>query len=164
MDYQSSGVNIELGDDASKILYEAAKFTWENRKGRLGAVVEMFGGFDREPKAEIHGVVHVTGGGIPGKLGRVLKPSGLGAEIDDPFIPPKIMLYCQELGNVKDVEAYKTWNMGQGMIVIKPNPGDVIRVAKKHGIESKVIGEVSSQQGIRINNKGFYSSQKILKF
>ena len=76
MDYQSSGVNIELGDDASKILYEAAKFTWENRKGRLGAVVEMFGGFDREPKAEIHGVVHVTGGGIPGKLGRVLKPSG----------------------------------------------------------------------------------------
>jgi len=129
-----------------------------------GAVVEMFGGFDREPKAEIHGVVHVTGGGIPGKLGRVLKPSGLGAEIDDPFIPPKIMLYCQELGNVKDVEAYKTWNMGQGMIVITPNPGDVIRVAKKHGIESKVIGEVSSQQGIRINNKGFYSSQKILKF
>lgn len=33
LDYKSSGVNIELGDDASRVLYEAAKLTWKNRKG-----------------------------------------------------------------------------------------------------------------------------------
>ena len=32
MTYGDSGVNIDLGDDVSKILYNAAKKTWENRK------------------------------------------------------------------------------------------------------------------------------------
>ena len=31
-------------------------------------VSEMFGGFDREPRVELHGVSHITGGGIPGKI------------------------------------------------------------------------------------------------
>ncbi|MDP6641777.1 MAG: hypothetical protein QGF74_00105 [Candidatus Nanoarchaeia archaeon] len=43
--YENSGVNIKLGDDASKVLYEAAKLTWKNRKGNLGEVVEIFSDF-----------------------------------------------------------------------------------------------------------------------
>ena len=34
--YDSADVNQKPGDDASKVLYEAAKLTWENRKGKLG--------------------------------------------------------------------------------------------------------------------------------
>ncbi|PIN72893.1 hypothetical protein COV22_02005, partial [Candidatus Woesearchaeota archaeon CG10_big_fil_rev_8_21_14_0_10_47_5] len=37
--YADAGVNLELGDDASKILYEAAKRTFENRKGLIGEVI-----------------------------------------------------------------------------------------------------------------------------
>lgn len=130
-----------------------------------GAVVDMFGGFDGEPKARVHGVSHITGGGVPGKLGRVLKPSTLGAVIDNPFEPCDLMKYCQEKGNVTDVEAYKTWNMGQGMIIVTPEPDDVISVAEQHGIESRVIGEVTKEQNIRIRNKGINSDkQKELKF
>ncbi|HLD81373.1 MAG TPA: AIR synthase-related protein, partial [archaeon] len=66
------------------------------------AVCEMTGGFSGDAKAEIHGVTHVTGGGLPGKLGRMLKPSGLGAALDDLFPPTDLMLYCQELGRVSD--------------------------------------------------------------
>ena len=33
--YGDAGVNLELGDDVSKILYNAARQTWENRKGKL---------------------------------------------------------------------------------------------------------------------------------
>ena len=33
--YADAGVHLELGDDASKVLYEAAKQTWENRRGKL---------------------------------------------------------------------------------------------------------------------------------
>lgn len=40
--YDSAGVSQKLGDDASKVLYEAAKLTWENRKGKLGEIVELF--------------------------------------------------------------------------------------------------------------------------
>jgi phosphoribosylformylglycinamidine cyclo-ligase len=45
LDYKSAGVNIELGDEASKILYEAAKATWANRKGKFGEIVEPFSDF-----------------------------------------------------------------------------------------------------------------------
>lgn len=124
-----------------------------------GAVVDMFGGFDGEPRAEVHGVAHITGGGVPGKLGRILKPSGLGADISDPFVPCDLMLYCQEKGGVNSLEAYKTWNMGQGMIIVTPNPDDVIRVASEHDIESKVIGKVSQKPRIRIKNRGLDSDE-----
>ncbi len=32
MNYKSTGVDVELGDDVSKILYNAARLTWEHRK------------------------------------------------------------------------------------------------------------------------------------
>ncbi len=37
--YAESGVNVELGNDVSKILYNAAKATWKNRAGKLGEVI-----------------------------------------------------------------------------------------------------------------------------
>ncbi len=129
-----------------------------------GAVVDMFGGYQGEPKAEVHGVAHITGGGIPGKLGRALKPSGLGAVVDDLYESPRIMRICQELGKVADEEAYKTWNMGQGMIIVTPEPDKVIKVARDHGIESKVIGEISRKPGIRIKSNGFYLKGRELQF
>ncbi len=142
-----------------------AKLALEPSKVYSGAVVDMFGGFQDEPKAKVHGVAHITGGGIPGKLGRVLKPSGLGAIISEPFSPAELMLYCQEKGNVSDEEAYKTWNMGQGMIIVTPNPDDVQRVASEYSIENKVIGEVYSEPGIIVRNRGLNSDkQKELKF
>jgi len=119
-----------------------------------GAVVDMFGGYDKEPKAKVHGVAHITGGGIPGKLGRMLKPSRLGADISDPFEPSDFILYTQELGNVSDEEAYKTWNMGQGMIISTSDPIRVIYVAENHGIEAKEIGYVKKEPGIKIRNRG----------
>src|SRR5262245_31706756 len=51
------------------------------------AVVDMLGGLDGEPQVELHGVVHVTGGGLPGKLGRLLRRVNLGADITDPLPP-----------------------------------------------------------------------------
>ncbi len=124
------------------------------------AVVDMFGGYDGEPKTEVHGAAHITGGGVPGKLGRVLKPSGLGAIIDSPFEPSEFMAFIQALGNVSDIEAYKTWNMGQGMIVVTPKPEEVIRIAEGHNISSKCIGSVVREQGIKIRNKGALNPEK----
>lgn len=120
------------------------------------ALVDMLGGYDLAVKsnATIHGAAHITGGGIPEKLGRCLKPSGLGAEITNPFEPSPLMLHCQGIGNVTDREAYRTWNMGQGMVVIGPTPDDVITIARLHGIEAKVIGEVVSKPSVTIHGSG----------
>jgi phosphoribosylformylglycinamidine cyclo-ligase len=78
------------------------------------AVVDMLGGMDGEPQVEIHGVVHVTGGGLPGKLGRLLRRVNLGADITDPLPPGPLLTYLQAHGPVPDHEAYRVWNMGQG--------------------------------------------------
>ena len=50
--YADSGVNIDLGDDVSKILYNAAKQTWGNRKGRLGEVIVPFDEWERTETAK----------------------------------------------------------------------------------------------------------------
>lgn len=128
------------------------------------AVCVMTGGFAAEPKAEVHGVAHITGGGLPGKLGRILKPSGLGAEITDPFEPCKLMLHAQKLGNVPDDEVYRTWNMGQGMVIVTPEPEKVTHIAKSYNIESKIIGEVTKEPGIRIKSQGVENKKRLLEF
>jgi phosphoribosylformylglycinamidine cyclo-ligase len=125
------------------------------------AVVDMFGGYCGEPKTEIHGVAHITGGGLPGKLGRVLKPSGLGALIDSPFMPSDLVHFVQKLGNVSDEEAYKTWNMGQGMVIITPKPYEVIKIAKEHKISAGFIGKVSKTPGIMIASRGYEAFNEI---
>ena len=167
MGFRSNGLSL-----FRKIMKNAYGDDWHTAKykdfniGRMAmipsqiycrAVVDMFGGFDGEPKTEVHGVAHITGGGLPGKLTRVLKPSGLGAVIDSPFEPSRLMEYCHQVGNVTDDEAYKTWNMGQGMVVITPKPDDVISIAQNHGIGSKVIGWVTSDPTLKIANRGYFS-------
>ncbi len=120
------------------------------------ALVDMLGGIHSEPEVMIHGVVHVTGGGIPGKLGRLLRRVQLGAEITDPFAPGPLLLYLQEHGPVRDQEAYRVWNMGQGMLLITPQPEAAIAIASEHDIPARMIGEVTTQPGLRLHSQGYF--------
>ena len=45
LSYKKSGVDTELGDEASKILYEASKKSWKNRKGIIGEIILPFDDF-----------------------------------------------------------------------------------------------------------------------
>ena len=128
------------------------------------AVVAMHGGFQTPGSCQVHGVAHITGGGLPGKLGRVLKPSGFGAKLTNLFTPCKAMLYAQEVGEIEDVEAYKTWNMGQGLAIITPQPDKVIAEARRFGILGMVAGKVTPQPGISIISKGFHCAGVELVF
>ena len=72
----------------------------------------------------VHGWVsamaHITGGGIPGNLPRVL-PSGVKAIIDlDAWPVPSIFKYLAKLGEIEPDELLQSFNMGIGMIVIVP--------------------------------------------
>ncbi|RLT41904.1 MAG: phosphoribosylformylglycinamidine cyclo-ligase [Chloroflexi bacterium] len=65
----------------------------------------------------LHAAAHITGGGIPGNLGRPF-PETLAAQIDRSTwkIPPLFTLIQRE-GNVTDAEMFRTFNMGAGMII-----------------------------------------------
>ena len=68
----------------------------------------------------VHGVAHITGGGITENLDRVLPPT-LDAAVDaGTWDVPPIISYTIAKANLSDEEAYRTFNMGVGMCVICP--------------------------------------------
>ncbi len=117
-------------------------------------VVGLHGGFDTEGTCEIHGVAHITGGGVPEKMMRVLRRSKLGARLTDLFDPGEIVSYCQETGGISDIDAYRAWNMGQGMALITPEPDKVLAAAKEYGMEAKIAGEIIADPKIYVTSRG----------
>ena len=72
-------------------------------------------------KGWISALAHITGGGIPGNLPRVL-PSGVKVIIDlDAWPIPPIFKYLAKLGEIDTDELLQSFNMGVGMIVIVPS-------------------------------------------
>src|SRR5215468_10409656 len=68
----------------------------------------------------VSALAHITGGGIPGNLPRVL-PSGIKAEIDLSSWPvPPIFKYLAKLGSIDTDELLQSFNMGVGMILVVP--------------------------------------------
>ena len=66
----------------------------------------------------VHGVAHITGGGITENLNRVLPPD-LDAEVEwGTWDVPPVVQAAVEAANLSDVEAYRTFNMGVGMCVV----------------------------------------------
>ncbi len=71
-------------------------------------------------KGWVSGLAHITGGGIPGNLPRVL-PSGVKATLDlDTWPIPPIFKYLAKLGEMDSDELLESFNMGIGMIVSVP--------------------------------------------
>ncbi|MCA1844506.1 MAG: phosphoribosylformylglycinamidine cyclo-ligase, partial [Actinobacteria bacterium] len=69
---------------------------------------------------EVHAFAHVTGGGIPGNLARVL-PRGIGAEIRRGSWPePPIFDVVATAGGVADEEMIRVFNLGLGMLAVVP--------------------------------------------
>ncbi|OGL33074.1 hypothetical protein A3F64_01120 [Candidatus Saccharibacteria bacterium RIFCSPHIGHO2_12_FULL_42_8] len=129
-------------------------------------ISELTGGCDlaKKPLAEITGAAHITGGGIPSKLGRMLKPSGLGAILLSPQTPPPIMKFVQELSGMSDEESYGKWHMGSGMIVSSPKPVPIIEHAKKWGLEAQIMGRITREPTIKIVSQGVEASGQTLVF
>ena len=94
---------------------------------------------------QLRGIAHITGGGIPGNVPRVL-PDDLGARIDKSAweVPPLFRL-IQERGNIAEDEMYRTFNMGLG-IVLAVAPADVDTVLSQLP-QAFVAGEVMRPDG-----------------
>jgi len=103
-------------------------------------------------KFDIHGMVHVTGGGFYDNIPRVL-PKDCDALINaDAWKMPVVFKKLQEWGNVPWHEMYRTFNMGVGMVlVVSPKEADAVRAHLKANNETFYeLGSVvkGSQQAI----------------
>jgi phosphoribosylformylglycinamidine cyclo-ligase len=99
---------------------------------------------------KIRALVHVTGGGFPGNIPRVL-PRGLGARVRRSAwkVPPLFRL-IQKGGEVADEEMYRTFNMGIGMILVVA-PDDLHEVEhslERRGEASYLIGSIAPGSGV----------------
>ena len=97
----------------------------------------------------IHAMAHITGGGLPGNLDRVL-PGDVDAVVDaGSWEVPPVFAALQSAGKVPLDEMYRVFNMGVGMVVIaaRENVVDVIASARVAGITGWVMGEVRSGTG-----------------
>jgi phosphoribosylformylglycinamidine cyclo-ligase len=103
---------------------------------------------------KIRALVHVTGGGFPGNIPRVL-PEGLGAVVRrGSWTVPPLFRMIQKGGRVSVEEMYRTFNMGIGMIVVV-SPGDLHDVEhslERRGETSFVIGSVVAAPGVALED------------
>ena len=124
----SSGVHSNGYSLVRKIVFDVKGFKGDEYIDELGKTIgeELLTPTRLYPKSclpliekfDIHGMVHVTGGGYYENIPRAL-PEDMGAEIDATSWPvPPIFNLLKKWGNVDWHEMYRTFNMGIGMIII----------------------------------------------
>ena len=93
---------------------------------------------------DLHGLAHITGGGLPGNVPRALPP-GLAARLDSAtWRMPSVMRLFGALGGLDDAELRATFNGGLGMIaVVAPEAVETAQATlARAGLEAGVVGEV----------------------
>jgi phosphoribosylformylglycinamidine cyclo-ligase len=100
-------------------------------------------------EATVHGMAHITGGGLRENIIRVV-PDGLGIALDaSAIVLPPVFDWLMREGNVVREEMWRTFNCGVGFTVILPR--DAVAGASallaKHGLASSVIGDIVPASG-----------------
>ena len=100
----------------------------------------------------VQAAAHVTGGGVPGNLPRVLPP-GLGARLDPGGwqIPP-IFRFIQGLAGADEQDIWLTLNMGLGLLlVVRPEVAQTcVSMLRASSLEASVVGVVQPGEGVTI--------------
>ena len=68
--------------------------------------------------------------------------------LDNLFKPCDVVLHCQSIGPVSDYEAYKTWNMGNGLLIITQDADEVIEIAKSLNYKARIVGKIQKEENI----------------
>lgn len=102
---------------------------------------------------EIGGIAHVTGGGIPGNLVRIL-PEGCGARIDPGRWPAApLCAVIQKRGRIADAEMFRTFNMGLGLLLVvrAPEGAPAVSHLEEAGERAWIVGRIAAgPRGVEI--------------
>ena len=150
----SSGLHSNGYSLARKVLFDIGRMKLGRRMPELGRTLgeelleptRIYAKVTRDlfSRYAIKGAAHITGGGIPGNLPRIL-PEGRRAWIDRrSWTAPPIFELIRRTGRIRLDEMDRTFNNGLGMILIvgKKDLDGVTRLLKKMGERYFVIGEV----------------------
>jgi phosphoribosylformylglycinamidine cyclo-ligase len=105
-------------------------------------------------KKVVHGMAHITGGGLVGNIPRVL-PKDYDAVIKKTSWPvPKIFTFLQNRGPVEEVEMFRVFNMGIGfvLIVAEDFANSIAKKLSRYGEKVYKIGRITTGTG-KVNLK-----------
>lgn len=97
----------------------------------------------------IHALAHITGGGVPGNLPRVL--NGHGAAVSRTAVPAQnVFTQLCEYGKVEHDESWKAFNMGVGMIIVvsSAEAESIYQDLDARGEKPFMMGEIRDCQGV----------------
>ncbi len=99
----------------------------------------------------LHGIAHITGGGVADNFQRVLK-NGLGAVLDNLFEPLPTMQRLMEIGELSPETAYLYWNMGTGMLIVteEASAAAVVASLQASGYSAQVAGHLTAEPGVTL--------------
>jgi len=158
--YAASGLHTNGYTLARKIVFDELGLEVDTEVEAIGATVgDALLAVHRSYAAAVtpvldavHALAHITGGGIPGNLGRSL-PAGCAAVVHTGAWPvPPLFRWLVEAGQVSADERYRVFNMGVGMIAIVA-PGDVEAVrhaAEAVGVHTWTIGGIRAGDGVQL--------------
>lgn len=151
----SNGLHTNGYSLARKLLLESAGYSLDQRiDGFDGTVADEMLKVHRSylkalqalsAEGVLQAAAHITGGGISGNVPRML-PKGLEARIYPVFWSvPSVFRILQKLGSIEDLEMFRTFNMGIGMVVSVAELmiGRAFRALSTAGIQALPIGYVT---------------------
>lgn len=150
--YQSTGLHTNGYTLARRVVFDVMKLQLGDPLGDTGqtvadallAVHRSYVAAVMPVISQLHGIAHITGGGIPGNLVRVL-PTGCEAVVEaGSWKWPPLFRFLQEAGRVSTEEMRDVFNLGVGLIAVLP--GDQVpeaqQSARAAGVPTWVLGEI----------------------
>jgi phosphoribosylformylglycinamidine cyclo-ligase len=107
-------------------------------------------------RVPVHAFAHVTGGGIPGNLVRVLPDRCDGVVWRGTWDEPRIFAEIERAGDVPDLEMRSVFNLGVGMLAVVPgDEGEqALDVVRSEGHDAWIVGEVVEGRGrVRVETR-----------
>jgi phosphoribosylformylglycinamidine cyclo-ligase len=107
-------------------------------------------------RVPVHAFAHVTGGGIPGNLVRVLPERCDGVVWRGTWDEPRIFAEIQGVGHVPDLEMQNVFNLGLGMLAVVAGDAaeQALDVVRSQGHDAWIVGEVVEGHGrVRVETR-----------
>ena len=105
----------------------------------------------------VHGLAHITGGGLPGNVRRILPPGTRAVISTSTWQWPTIFQWLQEQASVAVPEMYRTFNCGIGMVAVvaADAASAALRQLQKNGENALIIGGIepgAEQPDVRLTD------------
>jgi phosphoribosylformylglycinamidine cyclo-ligase len=163
----SSGLHSNGYSLARKVVFEIAGLSVDDQIDELGATVgeellrptRIYARPLRnilshyKIKSVVHGVAHITGGGLCENLARIV-PEGIRLRLSRKWTVPPVFPWLQKLGEIDGAEMDRVFNMGIGLVlVVSPFYAESVqRQLADMGLESWLIGEAGrGEQGVELD-------------